>query len=192
MLFCCFYKKNESYALFQVFDRLQRLGVCLGYNRSIRLQEIIGGSFNDQLIETVKASRRFRLVGDNINWSVGVDDERADRKGHMEHAFGSLIIVQNTSFDHLPNIAPVPQFTETDYNDYLPTSEDMAKIRKDYAILISRVAFEHIPYLKTFQDVVQKYISDPCSEDLKVKNLVLPLPVIFENEQKHSDVFMKT
>ena len=136
----------------------------------------------------MKASRRFRLVGDNINWSVGDDDERADRIGHMEHAFGSLIIVQNTSFDHLPNITPVLQFTETDYNDYLPTIEDMSKIRKDYAILISRVAFEHIPYLKTFQDVVQKYISVPCSEDLKVQNLVLPLPVIFENKQKHSDV----
>lgn len=129
-MLCCFYKSNESYTSFQVFDRLQRLGVCLGYNRSIRLQEIIGGSFNDQLIETVKASRRFRLVGDNINWSVGADDERADRKGHMEHAFGSLIIVQNTSFDHLPNITPVPQFTETDYNDYLQQSRICQKLGK--------------------------------------------------------------
>ena len=74
----------------------------------------------------------------------------------MEHAFGSLIIVQNTSFDHLTSVAPVPQFQELDCNEYIPSSDDMAAIWKDYTILISRVVSKHIPYFKKFQDVVPK------------------------------------
>lgn len=164
------------------------MGVCLSYNRSIRLQEIIGGSFNNQLIDLVKNYRRFRIVGDNINWSVGVDDQRLDRRGHMDHAFGSLVIIQNMDFSHLPNMEPQCPYWESRFNSYVPSAEDMAEIKNDYTVLIARVAFQHIPFFKCFEAVVPKYISNPCSEALKNKNVVIPLPVLFENEQKYSDV----
>lgn len=35
----------------QVFDRLQPIGVCIGYERSLKIMENLGGMYKDQLIE---------------------------------------------------------------------------------------------------------------------------------------------
>ena len=91
---------------FQVFDRLQPMGVSLSYCRSLGVVELIGGHFNDQLIDLLKQGKRFRLVVDNINWKVGVHDQRLDNTSKMMHAFGSAAIVQNIDFRHLSACSP--------------------------------------------------------------------------------------
>lgn len=63
----------------------------------------ISGSFNEELINAVIYGKMFRLVGDNVNFQVGVAPERSSTgtKAHMEHWFCSAAIIQNISFNNL-------------------------------------------------------------------------------------------
>ena len=58
----------------QVFDRLNKLGICISYNRMQMVTGQIAGSFNTILIEAIQEKRFLKLIGDNLNISVGVRD----------------------------------------------------------------------------------------------------------------------
>ncbi|CAG2242079.1 unnamed protein product [Mytilus edulis] len=172
----------------KVFDRLQTVGVCLSYERSLQIVEMIGGHFNDKVVQLVKDNTRFRIIGDNINWTVGVHDQRINNKQKMMHAFGSAVIVQNLTFTNLDRVVPQQLYSQTPVQNFIPSEEDYNLITTDYIILMSRVVFEHIPYFKKFSDIVPINISTPCSPNLKKKSEVIPLPVLFKNEQYYQDV----
>lgn len=152
------------------------------------MMETIGGTINDKLVDLIKSHRRFRIVGDNINWTVGVHDQRIDNRGRMHHAFGSAVIVQNMNFSHLNNEFPQRHFEDTPVQEFLPSQDDIIGLKHDYTVLIARVALEHIPFFQKFRDVIPTYISKPVSENLKLKSKVIPLPVLLRNEQKYQDV----
>ncbi|WAR07883.1 hypothetical protein MAR_017841, partial [Mya arenaria] len=78
-----------------VYDRLQPLGISLSHSGML---ETI---FNTELINSIQEGKKFRIVGDNINFNIGVTNERKStgKTGHMEHWFGSAAIVQNVSFN---------------------------------------------------------------------------------------------
>ncbi|CAC5412118.1 unnamed protein product [Mytilus coruscus] len=59
----------------KVYDRLQPLGACLCYGRTLTVVDLIGGSFNHHLIDNLKL-KRFRMEGDNVNWKTSVHDEK--------------------------------------------------------------------------------------------------------------------
>ncbi|CAG2243662.1 unnamed protein product [Mytilus edulis] len=141
----------------KVFDRLQTVGVCLSYERSLQIVEMIGGHFNDKVVQLVKDNTRFRIIGDNINWTVGVHDQRINNKQKMMHAFGSAVIVQNLTFTNLDRVVPQQLYSQTPVQNFIPSEEDYNLITTDYIILMSR------------------------SE-------VIPLPVLFKNEQYYQDV----
>lgn len=137
------------------------------------------------MIDLIREGRRFRIVGDNINWKVDVHDQRLENKDKFHHAFGSAILVQNIEFDHLSNISPQRDFRTTPVHCFLPSEADMLETN---VILISRVAFKFLPYFEHFKTVLQKDISKPCSFQLKEKTHVIPMPVLFKNEQYYQDV----
>lgn len=62
-----------------------------------KVQHHIGGRFNGELIDAVM---RFRIVGDNVNFKVGVSREKKDKMGHMDHWFRSTAIIQHTQFSY--------------------------------------------------------------------------------------------
>lgn len=73
----------------------------------------ISGSFNEELINAVLEGKRFRIVGDNVNFHIDVAQERSvGKKAHIEHWFGSAAIIQNVSFNHLPNVTPQKDLRE--------------------------------------------------------------------------------
>lgn len=57
----------------------------------LRTQKQIGGRFNSQLINAVQEGWKFRLIGDNVNFIIGVCNQRETMKSHMEHWFASII-----------------------------------------------------------------------------------------------------
>lgn len=171
-----------------VFDRLQKQGICLSYDGGLYVLEMIGGKFNDSVIDLVKEKRRFRIIGDNINWTVGVHDQRMDHTSYMEHAFGSAILVQNVDFISSPSENYQKHFEATPCQEFMPSADDFALYRRDYTVLMSRVVFQHLPYFQIFEDIVPARLSQACDEQLSVKTKVIPLPVLYKNEQKYQDV----
>ena len=174
--------------IFQVFDRLHPLGLCMSYGHSLSLMDNFGGSFNTAVIDAIKDEKRIRLIGDNVNWKTGVHDERKDHHEHMNHAFGSAVIIQNLNFSHLCNSSPQLMHTELSYEDFLLSSDEWKHVRWEYAVLISRVVKKHIPSLAFVSDHFPKLIKGPYSEQLREPNKVVPLPILYCNEQKYDDV----
>ncbi|XP_076078863.1 uncharacterized protein LOC143048879 [Mytilus galloprovincialis] len=172
----------------KVYDRLQPLGACLCYGRTLTVVDLIGGSFNHHLIDNLKL-KRFRIIGDNVNWKSSVHDERIDNKSHMEHAFASAVIVQNTDFSYLHMPSPFHCTMQVnEFRDYIPNPNDIQNIKYDYTILIARVLQNHIPFFRQFKDVIPNEISSPISDKLKQKSRVIPLAVLHKNEQRYQDV----
>lgn len=167
---------------------MQRQGICLSYNGSLKLLDVIGGHYNEKLIDLLMQKRRFRLIGDNINWTVDVHDQRMGHSSHMEHAFGSAILVQNLDFSVLTNTYPQRNFEETPCQQFIPGVQDFTSIRRDYVVLMTRVACKFLPYFEMFQDCVPHQLSQPIDPKLTMKTEVIPLPVLFKNEQKYQDV----
>ena len=64
-----------------MFDRLQRLGVCISYGHSQTILDHVGEHYISCLRNIVTAGKTFHLVGDNVNWTSKVHDERMDRHG---------------------------------------------------------------------------------------------------------------
>ena len=53
------------------------------------------------MLDILKDDKKFRLVGDNINWNNKVCDQRLGRTGKMTNAFTSTCVVQEVYFDEL-------------------------------------------------------------------------------------------
>lgn len=174
---------------FQVFDRLQPLGVSLCYGGGIQLIDKYAGYFNAEVIDALKAGKRIRIIGDNINWKTSVHDERKDNHGKMHHAFGSAVVVQNTSFNHLSNIKPQIPIRYLETWLFLPTEEDSKTMQSDFAITILETASRHVPFFQQFLNArPQNLWNETPPEGLNLKNKVIPLPVLHLNEQKYDEV----
>ncbi|WAR12559.1 hypothetical protein MAR_026739, partial [Mya arenaria] len=80
-----------------LYDRLQPIGVSLSHQGMLGAMSAISGSFNEELINAIKDGKKFRILGDNVNFHMGVDQARKSirKVGHMQHWFGSAAILQN-------------------------------------------------------------------------------------------------
>jgi hypothetical protein len=138
---------------FQVFDRMQPLGICLSNHQFVSILDDIGAHFNSTLIDSIKNGNRFRLVGDNVNTTIDVRHERKLKHRHMKHWFASAALVQHLDFNHLPaksqqNLKLMP------VHDLLPTPADYESLKTDYAVLCARVAAELVPAFSGIKEAV--------------------------------------
>ena len=118
----------------------------MSYGHSLSLLEIFGGSFNLAVIDAIKDGKRFRLIGDNIKWKTGVHDERRGRHEHMNHAFGSAVIIIRTSI--FPICATIPHTNYIlSFHEFLLSPDEWEDVRWEYAVLITRDVRKHIPSL---------------------------------------------
>jgi hypothetical protein len=143
--------------------------------------------YSTQLVRNiVNEGQKFRIIGDNINWTVGVRDERADRHAHMHHAFGSAVIQQRVNFPECSDDAPRQSTSLA--NDFLTNDIDCNNIREVYVYLFAQVIAQHIPTLKFVDSVVANGRHVDYADKLASTSNVIPLPVQFKNEMKVDDV----
>ncbi|KAH3771970.1 hypothetical protein DPMN_173301 [Dreissena polymorpha] len=152
----------------------------------------ISGHFNNELIDAIASGKKFRIVGDNINFHVGLTHERKSRgnAAHMEHWFGSMAIIQNLSFSHLSHHTPRCDLRALPVSVFLLEEKDIQILKKNISQLISRVMTEFFPWMKFAKETANKPILGEFAEfpEFRRKNQVIPLPVMSKNEQKYSDV----
>ena len=70
--------------------------------------------------------------------------------------------------------------------DFLPDNEDYINILKEYTILWLRAVVRLIPVFKTLECHIPRYITGEYSTQMIKKTEVIPLEVIFLNEQSYS------
>ena len=126
----------------------------MSHSTVLKVQQQIGGKFNAELIDAVRSGMRFRIVGDNVNFKVGVSRQREDKVGHMEHWFGSIAIIQHTNFNNLTVQRPQRPLLQMPPSAFLPSPEDMMIIKKDCVVLVMEVLVEHIPAFNSFKHLL--------------------------------------
>ncbi|KAH3820871.1 hypothetical protein DPMN_122620 [Dreissena polymorpha] len=146
----------------------------------------ISGTFNSKLIDSLKSGKRFRLVGDNINFKMGVSQERKSvgKVGHIQHWFGSAAIVQNVNFQAMDNDIPQCDLRLLPTETFIICEEELQEISNNFSVLSSRVLVEFFPWLKPSTACVNEAIA-VVPQDLKKKNTIIPLPIMHKNQSSN-------
>ena len=111
--------------------------------------------------------------------------------GRLYNPVGSAVLVQNVSFDYLSDVAPQIHYSVAPVQLFIPSVEEINAIKEEYVTIVRKVAARHIPLFQLFKDSVPKQSSRPVSEKLKEKTKVIPMPVLFKNEQYLQDVVLQ-
>ena len=91
--------------------------------------DLLVGYFNSELIDSVRVGWRYHIVGDNINFQVGVKFERkGEQHKHIGNWIGSAAINQNIDFNSLPSHAPQRNIVDMDWTEFLPSADDLRTI----------------------------------------------------------------
>lgn len=148
------------------------------------------GDYNALIIDAIKAGKKIRFVGDNINFRVGVRDERSNKHGKMFHYFGSAVLIYGKmgTFDELPDSGPQEDHTMFRESDLLPSNNEVEALVADFAYMSMKVAITHIAYFSFLKDKVSTHLTDKYSTKLMEKTTIIPLTVLPKNEQKYGDV----
>ncbi|KAH3861619.1 hypothetical protein DPMN_024552 [Dreissena polymorpha] len=85
-----------------------------------------------KLIDSLKSGKRFRIVGDNINFKMGVSQERKSvgKVGHIQHWFRSAAIVQNVNFQAMDNDIPQCDLHLLPTENFIICEEELQEISK--------------------------------------------------------------
>lgn len=116
----------------------------------------VGQSYTQQLAAAINEGKRLRIVGDNVNYAVGIRDQRSQDNGktqHLHHAFSSIALIHDVDFAHLSSERPQKPWTDVNVQDLLMNQEDYQALRQDYINQIVTVAKKHIPYFKFLEDI---------------------------------------
>ena len=66
----------STFIIISVYERFNKLGICLGKTTKYTILDEIGSHFMDKVVEEVNAGKTFSFVIDNIDWDVKVHEMR--------------------------------------------------------------------------------------------------------------------
>ena len=173
--------------LLQLYDRLSQVGVCVSYTTTLKLIDMVKGNINVKLIEAIKARKHFRMVGDNINFEVGVRDERKGCHKEMMNYFGSAILIRDLSFPEFDVVGPQLRSHAIKPDLFLLDAGDTEALIDDYAYMAMTLASEKIPFFMFLKHRLPKHLTDEYTAQLAQKTVVIPLAAIPRNEQYYGD-----
>ncbi len=170
----------------KVIDQLASVGVCMSYSTTQRILESVTAESNAKLVRAMQAGRKFRLIGDNVNFYVGVRDERHDKHSHLQHYFASAAILL-PQIDLSP-LSDTPEKITLELGDLIPTPGESDLLTDDYAYICMKVAAKHLGCFAFLQDLLPEHLTDQYSHSLLNKTEIVPLVTLHKNEQYYSDV----
>lgn len=177
--------------MFQLYDRLNKIGVTLSYSRSLVSKEEVGSKSIQFLVEALQEGKHIRLIGDNLNFTQDTAHERMDRHKHMTHMFATAALINDKSFTSLPNDSPEIPLSDLSVTDVLLSKDEYEILRYECVRLISSILVDLTPQL--YLEVYLQQSRDDCTSNhdrsaTSSKTKVVPLEVLPLNEQRHDDV----
>ncbi len=170
----------------KMYDRLNRLGICLCYGTSLKLLDIIGADYLDVLVRALGEGNVLRFIADNIDFMIGVHTETKDRHKHMKHMTGCAAFINKSYFENMPNTPEIP-LDKLTFDDVTLKPKEY-KIMRDVVVkLVVDNVTPPIPSLKFLKDVVPETYQGPESYRFVNKTEVVPLPVLDYNENRYQD-----
>ena len=177
----CFYFSSK------VYDRLQKLGVCLTRTCNSAILDNIKETFKIQIVEAITDNRYIRFLGDNIDFMIGVRDERIDKHAKLVHYFGSAVLVYNFKFPNLSEVKPQRDYKTISPREMLLDETESSALVDDYVHIVMKVAVQHFPSFKFLQKELDRYPRSSIPDILQ-KTQTIPLPALHKHEQRYGDV----
>ena len=162
--------------------------MCLSYSSTIHLIDELSKKHAVPLQEWIRDGKVVKFWGDNVDKQRRVRDYRSDHRGMMIHMFSIVVGVSRTPAPELSQSGRLSTLAETPPEFFLPSPDDVNRVKMNLVVLISRVLTHYIPGLAPFAKVVPKHIQHKYSKAMSNRSEVFVLDVLMKNEAKHSDM----
>ncbi len=178
----------------QLYGRLNHINLCLSYPATLQLMDDVSKLHAIPIQQWIREGAVFKFWGDNVDKMMRVRDLRSNHQGDMLHMFSILAGRSRTPAPELPFTGQLSKLAETPPEFFLPTESDVAAVKKDLTVIVSRILTEYFPSLARFSKVVIKHIRHKYSMDMSMKSDVVVLDILMKNETKRKDMIdiMKT
>ena len=164
------------------------MSVCVSYSTTLRLIKEVSTFHSAPLEKWIKDGIIFKFWGDNVDKLQKVRDLRSDHKGSMIHMYSKLVARSRTQVLHLQQVGELSKLSEVPSEFFLPTCEDVIKVKKNLTVLVSRVLNQYITKLTPLSKAVTKHILHVHSKEMAEKSDVFVLDILMKNETKHKDM----
>lgn len=171
-----------------MYARLNHIGVCVSYNAALKLVRTISTFHSAPLQKWLEEGIVIKFWGDNVDTQQKVRDLRIDHQGDMLHMYSIVVAKSRTQGEGLPHVGHLSKLTEVPPAQFLPTQDDVTKIKANLVILVSRILTQYFSKLTPFAKVVTKHIKHVYSDEMSKKSDVFVLDVLMKNETKHKDM----
>ena len=138
------------------------------------------------LRQWIQSRATIKFIGNNLDLLVGVRDIRSDHQKHLHHMFSLLVAKSRIP---LPAVSAKPRSLRTlSSASLLPTEADIATVKLNLSVLVSRILCTHIKGLRKFKKVIPNHIMHKYSLIMAQKSDVAVLDVLYKNEACHKDM----
>ena len=156
----------------------------MSYPTLLDVTKTVAAHFNDELVRAIKDGQQLRLIGDNLNFRVGVTYENKFNHSHMVHMFGSCALLTNPVFVEKPEAPEIPLVNLT-IDDVTLSAAEYAVMRRDLVSIVAPVLGKYLPQLQLWMKSVPAL--QPSHPEFAQQTTVIPLSVLPLNEQYEKD-----
>jgi L1 cell adhesion molecule like protein len=124
----------------------------------------------------------YKIVCDNFDKNFRRTYQRIDyqtRSCHFLHSFALQDRVNLTNLSNVPS-----SWVTIDIDHLLPSSDDVTQLKDIMSTLISRILVKHMVEYREQAETVNWHIHHKYYEEMKKKSVVVPLGILFLNENK--------
>ena len=111
-----------------------------------------------------------KLVGDNIDHEIRARIQTKDHGNQSIHWTHQYAIKDSVVNPNLDNSKPQKSLDQLQLIELLPTPEVQARLKKSWAIIVSRVLTMHLQEFQFLRGVVIKHIPHPFSVEASKKS----------------------
>lgn len=117
----------------------------------------------------------FRIVGDNIDFSIERRFQTKDKTNQSVHWTQQYAVVDRVDGSYLDNSQPKKQLKDLQLVDILPVKEVQECFQRNCTVLVSRVIPKYITAFKHMQDVVTYHIAHIHSQEMDKKSEIVSI-----------------
>ena len=171
-----------------MYGRLNQLKVCISYPATLELMDKLSKLHTIPVQKWIQEGTIFKLWGDNVDKQTKVRDYRSDHQGQFIHMFSVIAGCSRTPAPTLQFTGQLLSLSEFADEDFLPKPSDIAAVKSNMVVLVSRILTQYFTSLAPFSKVALKHIPHRYSFQMSQKSEVAVLDILMKNEAKHKDM----
>ena len=154
---------------FQVYNRLNKLGICTTHKTAIRAIKKLGNNHDADVVSW----KDYIIVGDNVDKNVSPRDMRVGNQVKSLHYFHSYAVQDRVSLGSLSGDGHVSDIKTLAASAVFPTVGNCIRIRTNYIILAARVIVGNLSHFSFLQKCVAQHIPHKFCKKTAEKSVIV-------------------